>query len=57
MGIVVEEADETVFCLELLAETKVLPLEGAKALLQEANELISIFAASQRTAKQSSDRY
>jgi four helix bundle protein len=51
MGIVVEEADETVFWLELLIETDVVEKNKVETLLGEANELLAIFAASQRTAK------
>ena len=51
MGIVVEEADETVFWLELLTDTKIITKEKLAPLLQEANELLAICAASLRTAK------
>jgi four helix bundle protein len=42
MGIVLEEADETVFWLELLNETDVLRPERTMDLLKEANELLAI---------------
>jgi hypothetical protein len=48
---VVEEADETVFWLELLTDTKVVPKDKLSLLLKEANELLAICAASLRTAK------
>lgn len=51
MGIVVEEADETVFWLELLVDAQVMRQEQLADILAEANELLAIFAASQRTAK------
>ena len=51
VGIVVEEADETVFWLEMLVETSIVPAKKMDELLKEANELLAIFAASQRTAK------
>src|SRR2546423_2251477 len=51
LGIVVEEADETVFWLELLVETGIVPQDRMKGLLLEANELLAIFAASQHTAR------
>jgi hypothetical protein len=47
----VEEADETVFWLEMLVETKIVPAQKMADLLKEANELLAIFAASQRTAR------
>lgn len=51
LGIVAEEADETVFWLELLSDVGVVAAARIHALLQEANELLAIFAASQRTAR------
>ena len=51
IGVVVEEADETVFWLELLVDTESVREARLKNLLIEANELLAIFAASQYTAK------
>ena len=51
VGIVVEEADETVFWLELLIESSIVRESQLRPLLLEANELLAIFAASQHTAK------
>jgi four helix bundle protein len=51
IGIVVEESDETVFWLELLIETGILSKVRMQELLKEANELLAVFAASQRTAR------
>ncbi len=51
IGVVVEEADETVFWLELVEEGGVLPKGRVGDVLREANELLAIFAASQRTAR------
>ena len=51
IGIVVEEADETVFWLECLIESGIVKKELSEDLLTEANELVAIFAASQRTAR------
>ncbi|HLW86485.1 MAG TPA: four helix bundle protein [Candidatus Sulfotelmatobacter sp.] len=51
INIVVEEADETVFWLELLGDTGVVPTEKLALLLKEANGLLAICAASLRTAK------
>jgi four helix bundle protein len=52
LGIVVEECDETVFWLELLATAGTL---GSHELLpqvtREAKELLAIFAASQKTSR------
>jgi len=51
IGVVLEEADETVFWLEMLADSGIVSLEKLKSLEQEANELMLIFSASRRTAK------
>jgi len=51
MGVVVEEADESVFWLELMEETGVLRKDATRRLLAEGKELLAIFAASHRTAK------
>ena len=57
IGVVVEEADETVFWLELLVETEIVNVQKMKPLMDEANELLAIFAASQITAKSNSPKY
>ena len=51
IGVVVEEADETVFWLELLVESGIIPAEKLNAIMKEANELLAIFSASRATAK------
>ena len=51
IGIVVEEADETVLWLELLVDTDIVPENRMASLLSESNELLAIFAASQHTAR------
>jgi four helix bundle protein len=52
IGIVVEEADETQFWLELLEEAQTVPSGKLAALRRESSELVAIFSASQKTAKQ-----
>lgn len=51
IGIVVEEADETVYWLECLVESGIVKEDLLKELLGEANELVAIFAASHRTSR------
>ena len=46
IGVAEEEADETVLWLELIVEDKLLPEKKIAPLLQEANELTAIMAAS-----------
>jgi len=51
IGVVVEEADETVFWLEMLADSGIVRPEKLVNLLAEATELVAIFTASRKTAK------
>ena len=51
MGIVEEEADETLFWLELLEESELVTPAKLTAIKQEANELIAITVASIKTAR------
>jgi four helix bundle protein len=53
IGLVVEEADETVFWLELLVDCEMVPEQRMQELLQESKELGALFTASQRTARRS----
>jgi four helix bundle protein len=46
-----EEADETLYWLELLEESGLVKGERVKGLMTEANELVAIFVASRKTAK------
>ena len=50
MGVVLEEADETQLWLELIVESKMLPLKRVRPLLAESNELVAIFVASRKSA-------
>lgn len=52
MGTVIEEADETLFWLEMIEEAKLMAEESELiALKKEANELVSIFVSSAKTVK------
>ncbi len=46
LGIVEEEADESAYWMELIIEGKLLKKELVQPLLDEANELVAIMAAS-----------
>ena len=50
IGIVEEESDETALWLELLIESGIMPASKLSALLEEADELTAIMAASRKTA-------
>jgi four helix bundle protein len=52
LGVVIEETDETVLWLELLAESGIVKPIRLRSLLDEANQLLAVFAASWRTLKQ-----
>jgi len=54
MGIVEEEADETIYWLELLEEAGLKKLDDIKDLLDEANQLLAMTIASIKTAKNKS---
>jgi len=56
VGLVVEEADETVFWIELLRDGRIVSGRDLDALLSEAKELLAIFAASQITAKRTAPK-
>lgn len=51
LGIVEEEADESLFWLEMVVETNLMPEARVQDLIQEADELTAIFVASRKTAK------
>ena len=50
MGVVLEEADETQLSLELIIESKLLPVKRVEPLLREATELVAIFVVSRKSA-------
>lgn len=51
LGIVEEEADETIYWLELIAETGCVKAQRLDGLLEEANELLAIIVSSIKTAR------
>jgi four helix bundle protein len=51
LGIVLEEADETVFWLKLFQEGNIFPAERLNDLVREANELTAVFVSSVRSAR------
>ena len=51
MSIVVEEADESVFWMELLISIGIIPSKQLEPLLSEANEILSIVATARKTSK------
>ena len=55
IGVVLEEADESAFWLEIVTEGGISKQPRALALLEEANQLTAIFAASSITARRRSN--
>lgn len=51
MGTVEEEADETMYWMELLVEAGLISAERISELYQEANEIVSMTVASIKTAR------
>ncbi|MEI7675600.1 MAG: four helix bundle protein [Bacteroidales bacterium] len=52
LSIVVEEADETLFWLELLSEAEIIHSERLQPLINEATEILKITSSSRKSAKQ-----
>jgi four helix bundle protein len=52
LAIVEEEADESLYWLELLSEAGITTGKSLFILLKEANELVAIFTASRRTSRE-----
>jgi four helix bundle protein len=53
LGVAEEEADESVFWLELVIEAGLLNAARVKPLLAEAGEIVAIIASSKKTAAKS----
>ena len=51
LAIVEEEADETVYWLELLVETNIVELSRVDSLLKETNEIVAMVVASIKTLR------
>jgi four helix bundle protein len=51
LSIVEEEADESAFWLELLAEADIVPMRRLEELLGEADQLLAMTVASIRTSR------
>jgi four helix bundle protein len=52
LGIVEEEADETLFWLEMFIESGKVKKENIASLYKEVDEIVAIFSASHKTAKE-----
>ena len=52
LGIVLEEADESLYWMEIIVEANLLEQKRMVEIMLEANELIAIFTTSLKTSKQ-----
>jgi four helix bundle protein len=55
-SVVTEEADETLFWLELLVEAELVKMKLVASLMSQGGELLRVFSASLATAKRASVR-
>jgi four helix bundle protein len=55
-SIAIEEADESLYWMELLAEAGIIPQERLAALMKEVDEIVAILTASVKTARASMAR-
>jgi four helix bundle protein len=51
LGIVLEEADECLYWMELLVESELIPVEKLKSLMSETNEIVAMTVASIKTLR------
>ena len=55
LGVALEEADESLYWLELVRDSKLLPENKLSLLLKEADELTAIFASGRKSAVNTSN--
>lgn len=51
MGIVVEEADESILWFEIITESEIVKYEAVSEMMKESEELLHIFSSSLSTAR------
>jgi len=56
LGIALEEADESLYWMEMLLEAELVPKPKILNLIDEANQLVSILATSTKTARANTAR-
>ena len=54
LGIVLEEADETLYWMELLVESELMPVHRLKSLMAETNEIVAMLVSSLKTLRSKS---
>ncbi len=48
LSITIEEADESLFWMEILVESKILPANRLKSLMQEATEIVKVLSKARK---------
>lgn len=56
IGTVEEEADESLFWLEMITKSEILSYDKTKTLIDEANQLTAIFTSIRKTTKENGKR-
>ncbi len=56
LSIVLEEADETLYWLELLVESELIPAHRLKNLMAETNEIVAMLVSSLKTLRDKSQQ-
>jgi len=51
LAIVEEETDESMYWIEVIADSKLIPKQSVRALLSELNEILSMTVASMKTLR------
>lgn len=57
LSIVLEEADETMYWMEMLIDARIVPESKLDSLMIEANEIVSILVTSLKSLKYRQSRY
>jgi len=52
LSITIEEADESLFWLEIITESGILPVEKLNSLMQEAEEIVKILSKARKSSSQ-----
>ena len=52
LSITIEEADESLFWLQIITESGILPVEKLNSLMQEAEEIVKILSKARKSSSQ-----
>jgi four helix bundle protein len=56
LAIVEEEADESIYWIELLIESEILPAHRLEELIDELNQIVAITVSSQKTLRRNNPK-